>query len=292
MSADNPQYKDRLFNFLFGSEENKAWTLSLYNAVNGSAYTDPSVIEITTIREVMYLGMHNDVSFLIADAMTLYEQQSTYNPNIPLRLLQYAGNLYEKFVKERKLNKYGSELLKLPVPKLVVFYNGRKDQPDEKMLYLSDSFPKGAESDIEVRVRMLNVNFGRNQELLNACKPLREYAWLVEEVRKNNTSHDETGMSSAIDKAINEMPNDFVIKPFLEAHRAEVKGMLLTEYNEAEQMELFKEDGRREGLAEGQEKTLVESIRSLMDTLDLTVDQAMDALRIPDDQRKNLVSKF
>ena len=292
MSADNPQYKDRLFNFLFGSEENKAWTLSLYNAVNGSAYTDPSVIEITTIREVMYLGMHNDVSFLIADDMTLYEQQSTYNPNMPLRLLQYAGNLYEKYVKERKMNKYGSDLLEPPVPKLVVFYNGRKDQPDEKMLYLSDSFPKGAESDIEVRVRMLNVNFGRNQELLNACKPLREYAWLVEEVRKNNTSHDETGMSSAVDKAINEMPNDFVIKPFLEAHRAEVKGMLLTEYNEAEQMELFKEDGRREGLAEGQEKTLVESIRSLMDTLELTVDQAMDALRIPIDQRKNLAAKL
>ena len=292
MSADNPQYKDRLFNFLFGSEENKAWTLSLYNAVNGSAYTDPSVIEITTIREVMYLGMHNDVSFLIADDMTLYEQQSTYNPNMPLRLLQYAGNLYEKYVKERKMNKYGSDLLELPVPKLVVFYNGRKDQPDEKMLYLSDSFPKGAESDIEVRVRMLNVNFGRNQELLNACKPLREYAWLVEEVRKNNTTHDETGMSSAVDKAINEMPNDFVIKPFLEAHRAEVKGMLLTEYNEAEQMELFKEDGRREGLAEGQEKTLVESIRSLMDTLELTVDQAMDALRIPIDQRKNLAAKL
>ena len=236
--------------------------------------------------------MHNDVSFLIADDMTLYEQQSTYNPNMPLRLLQYAGNLYEKYVKERKMNKYGSDLLELPVPKLVVFYNGRKDQPDEKMLYLSDSFPKGAESDIEVRVRMLNVNFGRNQELLNACKPLREYAWLVEEVRKNNTSHDETGMSSAVDKAINEMPNDFVIKPFLEAHRAEVKGMLLTEYNEAEQMELFKEDGRREGLAEGQEKTLVESIRSLMDTLELTVDQAMDALRIPIDQRKNLAAKL
>jgi len=58
-------------------------------------------------------------------------------------------------------------------------------------------------------------------------------------------------MSSAVDKAIDEMPNDYVIKPFLEAHRAEVKGMLLTEYNEAEQMELFKEDGRREGRAEG-----------------------------------------
>ena len=61
---------------------------------------------------------------------------------------------------------------------------------------------------------------------------------------------DFCGMSSAIDRAISAMPDDFVIKPFLEVHRAEVKGMLLTEYNEAEQMELFKEDGRREGIIE------------------------------------------
>ena len=94
---------------------------------------------------------------------------------------------------------------------------------------------------------MLNVNVGRNKELLDACKPLGEYSWLVDEVRRNNTTKDEEGMSSAIDKAISSMPDDYVIKPFLEAHRAEVKGMLLTEYNEAEQMELFKEDGRREG---------------------------------------------
>ena len=72
MAADNTQYKDRLFNFLFGSEENKEWTLSLYNAVNGSDYTDPNAIEITTIKEVMYLGMHNDVSFLIAGEMGLF----------------------------------------------------------------------------------------------------------------------------------------------------------------------------------------------------------------------------
>ena len=152
MAVDNTQYKDRLFNFLFGSEENKAWTLSLYNAVNGSNYTDPDAIEITTIKEIMDLGMHNDVSFLIAEDMALYEQQSTYNPNMPLRMLQYAGNLYEKYVKENKLNKYGSELLSLPVPKLVVFYNGTTDQPDEKILRLSESFPDGANADIEVKV--------------------------------------------------------------------------------------------------------------------------------------------
>ena len=221
MAADNTQYKDRLFNFLFGSEENKSWTLSLYNAVNGSNYTDPDAIEITTIKEVMYLGMHNDVSFLISEEMDLYEQQSSYNPNMPLRLLQYAGNLYEKYIKQNKLNKYGSTLLCLPVPKLVVFYNGLDEQPDEQILRLSDSFPKGTDADIEVKVRMLNVNVGRNKAILEACKPLGEYSWLVEEVRKNNKSQDEEGMSSAVDKAISAMPDDYVIKSFLVAHRAD-----------------------------------------------------------------------
>ena len=261
LAGDHKQYKDRLFNFLFGSEENREWTLSLYNAVNNSHYTDPSAIEFTTIKEVMYLGMHNDVSFLIAGEMNLYEQQSSYNPNMPLRLLQYAGNLYEKYVKQHKLNKYGSALLMLPIPKLVVFYNGNADQSDEQILRLSDSFPKGADSDIEVKVRMLNVNSGRNQRLLETCKPLGEYSWLVEEIRKNNKTKDQEGAGSAIDLAISEMPDSFVIKPFLVAHRAEVKGMLLTEYNEAEQMELFKEDGRREGRVEGILDTLASLVK-------------------------------
>ena len=247
MAADNIKYKDRLFNFLFGSEENKAWTLSLYNAVNKSNYTDPSAIEITTIKEIMYLGMQNDISFLISEEMNLYEQQSSYNPNMPLRLMQYAGNLYEKYIKQTRQNKYGKKLMKLPAPRLVVFYNGTDEQPEEKFLKLSDSFPEDAVSDIEVIVRMINVNHGKNKELMAACKPLEEYSWLVAEVRKNNETRDEDGISSAIDRAITEMPDDYVIKPFLEAHRAEVKGMLLAEYNEAETMELFKEDGRVEG---------------------------------------------
>ena len=261
MATDNVQYKDRLFNFLFGSEENKEWTLSLYNAVNGSHYTDPSMIKITTIREVMYLGMHNDVSFLISNEMNLYEQQSTYNPNMPVRLLQYAGNLYERYFKENSLNKYGGRLLQLPVPKLVVFYNGKKEQPDEMILKLSDSFPEGSDADIEVKVRMLNVNIGRNGMLLEACRPLGEYSWLVDEIRRNNTTNDEDGMSSAVDRAITDMPDSFVIKSFLELHRTEVKGMLLTEYNEAEAMELFREEGRAEGRAEGIIDTLISLVQ-------------------------------
>ena len=265
MAEDHPQYKDRLFNFIFGSEENKAWTLSLYNAINGSNYTDPDAIEIATIKEIMYLGMRNDVAFFITEEMNLFEHQATYNPNMPLRLMQYAGNLYEKYITERKLNKYGKTLVKLPAPKLVVFYNGTDEQEDETILKLSDSFPEGADFDIEVKVRMLNVNYGRNRKLLEACKPLGEYAWIVQEVRKNKEQED---IDSAIDRAIADMPDDFVIKPFLVAHRAEVKGMLLTEYNEAETMELFKEEGRvegrKEGRAEGETHGILKTLASLV----------------------------
>ena len=102
MAVDNIKYKDRLFSFLFGSEENRAWTLSLYNAVTGSNYKDPGAIEITTIKEILYLGMQNDVSILVYESMGLFEQQSTFNPNEPLRMMQYTGNLFEKYIKQRK----------------------------------------------------------------------------------------------------------------------------------------------------------------------------------------------
>lgn len=261
---ENRMYKDRLFNFLFGSEENKAWTLSLYNAVNKSAYTDPSAIEITTIREVMYLGMHNDISFLILETMNLYEQQSTYNPNMPVRFLEYAGNLYDKYMKQRRLNKYGGALLSLPAPRFVVFYNGTAEQPDEKLLRLSDSFPDAEEYDIEVKVRMLNVNYGRNRALLEACKPLDEYAWLVAEIRGEKARNKGESIDSAVDRAISAMPDDYLIKPFLQAHRAEVRGMLLTEYDEAETMELFKDEGRREGRREGLKEGILLTLASLV----------------------------
>ena len=158
--------------------------------------------------------------------------------------------------------------MRLPAPRLIEFYNGIEEQLEETILRLSDSFPEGAVSDIEVTVRMINVNYGNNKELMKACKPLEEYSWLVAEIRKNNETKDKDGTSSAIDKAITAMPDDFLIKPFLEAHRAEVKGMLMEEYNEAEVLELTreegKEEGRKEGRKEGQLKMLImQSCRKL-----------------------------
>ena len=216
--------------------------MSLYNAVNDTAYTNPDDIIITTLTQVVYMGMHNDVAFLITDEVNMYEQQSTFNPNMPLRLMQYTGNVYEKLITLWQKNKYGKTLIQLPVPKLVVFYNGMVEEPDEMILNLSDAFPenKRNDADLSVRVRMININTGRSPSVVRACKPLDEYTWLVNNIREREKS---MALESAVDSALDEMPNGFLIRPYLEAHRVEVKKMLLTEYNETKTMEMFKKEG-------------------------------------------------
>ena len=323
----NREYKSRLFGFLFGREENKRWTLSLYNAIHGTSYNDISAVTINTIEDVVYMGMKNDLSILVSEiislyrSLELYEQQSSYNPNMPVREFMYAGKLYDKFIHSARLNRYGKKLLPLPLPKLAVFYNGTDEKEDETKLSLSDAFKEeirrnvlhrysgmnkkpdesriqaeveqilhDADPDIEVKVRMINISHGHNREMLSKCRPLGEYAWFVEQVRNNqadvSTGKDDkhTGIGSAIDRAIDEMPEDFEIKKFITANRAEVKDMCLTEYNEAEAMEMLKEEGRQEGLQE----TRLLDIKNLMDSTGWTAEKAMDLLKIPQEQRITL----
>lgn len=264
----NTRYKDRLFSFIFGRPERKGWTLSLYNAVNGSSYTNPEDIEIMTIEDVLYMGMKNDMAFLLTDIANMYERQSTYNPNMPVRKLMYAARFYDKYIHMNKLNIYSTKQIWLPVPKLVTFYNGKTEQEDA-ILELKDAFrtkdgrPVDAESDIQVHVRMININYGRNKKLMSACRPLLEYAWFVEEIRKNNEYMD---IETAVDSALDAMPEEFELKKLLIANKAEVKQMCITEYNEAETMEQFREEGKEEGREENREET---AIIMLKDNLEL-----------------------
>lgn len=265
MAGINREYKDRLFKFIFGNDQNKAWTLSLYNAVNGTSYTDENEIEITTLGDAVYMGMKNDVSFLISDVMNLYEQQSTYNPNMPLRYLIYAGHIYDSYVKMKQCNPYSPYLQKIPGARCICFYNGRQDEDERSALELRDAFE--TESDIQVHVSVININWGKNRSLLESCKPLGEYSWFVEETRKNQSANLE--LKDAIGKAIDDMPDDYLIKPLLVANRAEVEDMCITEYDEAEYNELLRAEceargearGREEGEVKGTLKTLVEFIK-------------------------------
>ena len=124
-TAVNFQYKARLFEMIFSSKEE---LLSLYNAVNGSHYDDPELLEINTLENAIYMSMHNDISFIIDTRLYLYEHQSTYNPNLPYRFLEYISELYSKMVLGKNI--YGHKRIIFPTPRFVVFYNGKEELDD------------------------------------------------------------------------------------------------------------------------------------------------------------------
>ena len=178
-TSANRQYKDTVFRMLFADKSN---LLSLYNAMSGSDYHDPSKLQIITLENAIYIGMKNDLAFVIDTNLFLYEHQSTYNPNMPLRNLFYISSEYQKMVDSNKL--YSSTLLEIPAPHFVVFYNGTTKQEDSWYNYLSDSYHNfSGIPDLELKVVTLNINKGHNKELMEQCQTLNEYAQYVEKVR-------------------------------------------------------------------------------------------------------------
>ena len=144
----NRKYKDTIFRWLFSDREN---LLSLYNAVTGKNYTDAKALDVVTLESAVYLGMKNDVAFLVDTRLYLCEHQSTYNPNIPLRNLFYIASEYQVLVKDRSL--YSSVLIKLPAPKFLVFYNGPGQVADREELRLSAAYENlQGEPELELKV--------------------------------------------------------------------------------------------------------------------------------------------
>lgn len=255
----NKKYKDRLFRKIFSDEKNKEYLLELYNELNGSTYSNLDDLEITTIDNVIYMGMKNDISFLLDSTMSLYEQQSTFNPNMPLRGLMYFSKLYNKYITTRHLNIFSNSLVKIPAPQYYVFYNGKQEYPDRMELKLSDAFHIKKTEGFEWTAIMININYGRNKQLMERCKILRDYAILVNEIRKFQKENFD--VEEAVTRAVDECIAGDVLADFLLAHKAEVIEMCLTEYNEEEVMEMFKEEYKEAGLKEGKEKTLIGLIK-------------------------------
>ncbi len=285
----NSEHKDRLFNYIFGREENKKWTLNLYNAINGSNYTDPNLITFNTLENFLYLSMRNDTSFIISESINLYEHQGSYNPNMPLRMLEYLGRLYGGYVKQNDLDKFGTQMIKLPVPKLVTFYNGTKETEDVVQLKLTDSFDRKVrdQSDVEVKVTMYNINHGRNSKLMEVCKPLAEYSWLMAEIR-NNISHIKD-VEFAVSKAIDDMPEKYEIRKFLVVHKTEVANMLLAEWNEQDAIETIRKTERNEGRKEGRREGRREGIK---EGLEIGINGTVEILRSTGMDDESIITKI
>lgn len=235
-------YKDSVFRMLF---REKANLLSLYNAIYGTSYDGPEQMEITTLENAVYMGLKNDISCILDFSLALFEHQSTVNPNMPLRYLMYIADVYEKITAERTV--YSSRQILLPAPDFVVLYNGKGNQPEKKMLLLSDAYCGRGKEDrgLELRVLQLNINRGYNEALKEKCPTLGEYCAFTDRVRG---LEDSMPVSEAVDRAVKECIREGILKEFLLRNRAEVVKMSIYEYDEEKHMQALREEGREEGI--------------------------------------------
>ena len=296
----NRTYKDRLFKIIF---EDKKELLSLYNALTGKNYQNPDELEINTIDDVIYMHLKNDMSFILDDWQNLFEQQSTFNPNQPLRGFFYFADLYKVKYFGKKI--YSTRLLKIPTPQYIVFYNGTTNMPDKKELRLSDAFQQPTtQPDIEVVAHMLNINYGHNKELMERCRKLKEYAQFIDIIRHYLRENKQWSNEQAISKAIDDCIKNNILRDILQKERLRVMASILSEFDEVGYKEMIRqeayEDAYEEAYEEGVEygvkyggvKTLIEFVQDIGYSKEDATTLAKQRFHLSDDVINQYMQKF
>ena len=248
------QTKDIVFRLVFGNDRQAL--LQLYNALHGTAYTDPHELQIVTLDNAIYISRKNDLAFLLAGSINMYEHQSTLNPNMPVRFLIYLAQEYQLLVESTDKSLYGSELIPLPTPQCVVFYNGTADTPDEYELRLSSAFSnQDVEPAVEVVVNVININYGHNEHLMQGCGLLSQYGQFVAATREYANKYDNR--KEAMNVAIEYCIGHGILEDILRKHRSQVLGSLLEEFDEKKYARTLREEGyeagRTDGFTEGEQ---------------------------------------
>ncbi len=277
---EKPQQKirDRLFIAIFGkdTERSKRWRLDLYNVLNGTDYTDPDALKLNTIENAIFVTMYNDVSFLVDSQMTLYEQQSRPNANMPLRGLFYFSQLYQRFISDNKLDLHRSSLIKIPNPRFVVFYNGKPDRAERYELRLSSAFElKDDSGKFEWTADVININTNKNESLVKKCKPLYDYVRLVGRISYNQGNDMEIGQ--AVREAVEWACEQDLLDGFVREQKENIMGMCLTEFNE----EIAIQNWRQDGIEMGRQEKALETARKLLADGKYTAEEISALLEIP-----------
>ena len=289
------RYKDTIFRMLFSDKKN---LLELYNAVSGRHYDNPEDLQIVTLENAVYMGMKNDLAFLLSTGIYLYEHQSTVNPNMPLRNLFYISSEYSKLVETKSL--YSSVIQKVPAPNFIVFYNGQDELADRSEYRLSDAFaPRVDNPALELRVTVLNINYGRNLELMEHSRTLRDYAQYVALVRKYK---EESGsLDDAVNRAVDECIKNDILADFLRKNRAEVVMTSIFEYNKEEEERKLRtaerqagyDEGYDSGYDSGYDRGIENTLADLVNEGIISIEQAAHKLNMTEDEfEKVMESKY
>lgn len=237
----NRNHKDTVFRKLF-SDKNAL--LSLYNALFNTEYTDPNELTVVTLENAIYMKQKNDLACIIDLRLTLIEHQSSFNPNMPLRMLKYIVDLFDTITIDEDI--YSSRQVFLPSPVFIVFYNGLADQPERRTLRLSDSYMSHPNEDahLDLVVTQLNINDGYNEELKQHCPELFGYAHFVSLIRSGINAYGN--IKKATDEAIDICINEGILPDFFNKNRKEVAMMSIYEFDEERHNRTLREDGREE----------------------------------------------
>ena len=265
MKRHNRRYKDSVFADLFGEDKNaKKNFLALYNTLYAANYHSTSILKNIRLKQTMYMSFANDVSYLVDNKIiVLAEHQSTVNPNMPLRCLEYVTRLYEHIQNPRE--RYSRTLKKIPMPAFYVFYNGVEKLPAKQMLKLSDSFIMQSETvNLELVVKLININYDKDSQILKSCEPLGQYSRFVEAVRRHIAVDKEHGFENAIKECIK---ND-ILREYLQRKSREVINMLVAEYDYDTDIAVQRQEslmlGIQQGEARGSRQKALETAKNLL----------------------------
>ena len=257
MSTSNRKYKDSVFVDLFSEDEKaKENFLSLYNALHNTTLNDTEQLKSVRLDQILYMTFYNDVSYLVDNKIiVLAEHQSTINPNMPLRCLEYVTRLYETLFESKE--KYSRKLQYIPIPEFYVFYNGEETFPCDKTLKLSDAFiEKTEEPNLELIVKVININHQKCHPVLKNCKTMYEYTIFVETVRKWKKTDPQNGFQKAIEECI----ANNILRDYLKRKTKEVLNMLLAEYDYETDIAVQRAEEREIAFAEGIEQGIEQGI--------------------------------
>jgi len=254
----NTKFKDSVFSLLFSDPD---LLRELYCALKGIDLPSDIPVTINTLQDVLVMDRINDISFEIGGKLViLIEHQSTINPNMALRLLLYIARVYDKIIGDKK-KIYTTNLIRLPRPEFFVLYNGVSPYPDEETLKLSEAFesaaslgiPEKGNPSLELVAKVININQGRNEKILQKCKTLNGYCAFIEKVRKY--VKEGYSLEEAIRKAVIYCCDHDILKEFLEKNALEVMTVFLTaEWNLDDAKQVWYEEGMEKGLEKGREE--------------------------------------
>ena len=246
MNKVRKNYKDGVFRKLFADKEK---LIELYNALSGSDYSLDTELEIVTLDNSIFGDLKNDLAFVIDDKfIILVEHQSTVNPNMPLRMLIYIAQQYEKLCYSNEI--YSRRRIAIPVPEFYVFYNGLAEVPIEEELKLSDAFKvKCDKIPLEVIVRLINVNYEKGAELLARCRTLNEYSRFIYLIREKAKGMK---LQQAVEETIDECMREGMLRDFLKKNGGEIMSILCHELTREECEAIRENDGYLRGLEEGE----------------------------------------